>query len=546
MDLNQSLYKNFLLIDDFSNVRKSVRGMLSSLGVKNITEAGNGVEATRQVRENRFDVIMCDYNLGKGKNGSQLLEEWRTKGWLSHETIFVMITAETSRDFVMGALEFQPDDYLAKPFSMDTLQQRLDRWLDRQTALVDVNVALDNEDWPGLARSARTVMETKPRYRGWAQRQYYDALYNQNLLTEAQSFLEGILEKRDQPWARLELYRIQVQKGQLDTAERGLKTLVMLQPNMVEAYDLLAQVQRRLKQSESAQETLSQALARSPRNIPRQRTFADLAIDNGDYYAATRAYKEVVNLAEGTMHESSDTYKDVLRATRGQLQSLDDEALRRRLYKEAGSFLKRLAKAYPDDTDTELFTQAYRVFLADPNDKAAQTQEFLDQLAESASKHLDLLSEDSAMDIAETLYEQGRSDAADGLVDKLRHFHHDSEAFVKRLNQLQSEPVTREARQQAHVLNTQGIENYKKKNYPEAAQQFEEAMKFSPRHPGIILNYIQSTLLAAGKGEQTEQRLDRCLDAVNRLHYLPEDHYQYERYQAIRKKVIELHDKVKT
>lgn len=546
MDLNQSLNKHFLLIDDFSNVRKSVRGMLSSLGVKHITEAANGIEATKQVRDTRFDVILCDYNLGKGKNGSQLLEEWRTKGWLSHETIFVMITAETSRDFVMGALEFQPDDYLAKPFSMDTLQQRLDRWLDRQGALVDVNVALDKQDWPALAKTSRRVMESKPRYRGWAQRQYYDALYQQNLLTEAESFLQGILEKRDQPWARLELLRIQVQRDELSPAERGLKTLVMQQPNMVEAYDLLAEVQKRLKQSESAQETLSQALARSPRNIPRQRTFADLAIDNGDYYAATRAYKEVVSLAEGTMHESSDALKDVLRATRSQLQSLEDDALRRRLHKDANSFLKRLTKAYPEETDTELFTQAYRVFLADPADKNVHSQEFLDKLAESARTHLDLLSENSAMDIAEILYEQGRSDVADELVDKLRSYHRDSDTFVKRLNQLQSEPVTREARRQAHQLNTQGIENYKDKNYAEAAQQFEEAMRFSPRHPGIILNYVQSTLLAAGKGEQTLQRLERCLDAVNRLHYLPEDHYQYERCQAIRRKVIEMHDKVKS
>jgi len=115
LELNQSLNKKFLLIDDFSNVRKSVKAMLNSLGVSHVSEASNGTEATKSVRDQTFDVILCDYNLGKSKNGSQLLEEWRTRGWLSYQTVFVMITAETSRDFVMGALEFQPDDYLAKP-----------------------------------------------------------------------------------------------------------------------------------------------------------------------------------------------------------------------------------------------------------------------------------------------------------------------------------------------------------------------------------------------------------------------------------------------
>lgn len=544
MDLKQSLNKRFLLIDDFSNVRKSVKGMLSSLGVSHIAEAANGIEATKAVRETRFDVVLCDYNLGKGKNGSQLLEEWRTKGWLSYETVFVMITAETSRDRVMGALEFQPDDYLAKPFAMDTLAQRLDRWLDRQGALLPVNSALDAKDWPALAKTARQIMETKPRYRGWAQRKYYDALYNQGQLTEAENFLHGVLEKREQPWAKLELHRIQVQKGQLDVAERGLKTLVMLQPNMVEAYDLLAEVQRQLKQPEKAQETLAQALARSPRNIPRQRHFAELATKNGDYFAATKAYKEVVHLAEGTMHESSNGYKDVLRATRGQLGSLDDDALRRRLHRDAMAFLKKLAKAYPDEADTDFFTQAYRAYLADPKDSQSQGEDFLEKLAESAGEHLDLISEESAVDIAEILYEKGNSKAADGLVDKLRHYHHDSETFVKRLNQLQAEPVSREARLQAHELNSEGIENYKQKNYAEAAEQFEDALQFSPRHPGIILNFVQSSLLLVGRGEGGLNRLDRCLDAVNRLSYLPEDHYQYDRYKTIRQKVIELHDRM--
>jgi DNA-binding response OmpR family regulator len=119
-----------------------------------------------------------------------------------------MITAETSRDFVMGALEFQPDDYLAKPFAMDTLQNRLDRWLDRQSALGPINRALDKKEYPAMAKAARELMENKPRYRGWAQRKYVEALVKQGHTTEATHFLHALLDKRDLPWARLELHRI--------------------------------------------------------------------------------------------------------------------------------------------------------------------------------------------------------------------------------------------------------------------------------------------------------------------------------------------------
>ncbi|MHA7879392.1 MAG: response regulator [Saccharospirillum sp.] len=544
VDLNASLNKRFLVVDDFSNVRKSIRSMLTALGVAHVSEAANGVEATRQVRGGRFDVVLCDYNLGKGKDGSQLLEEWRVRGWLSHETIFVMITAETSRDLVMGAIEFQPDDYLAKPFAMDTLKQRLDRWLDRQASLLEVNKALDQEDWAGVAKAARAVMELKPRYRAWAQRKFVTALLQQGQLTEAEHFLQGLLEKREQPWAQLELCRVQLQRGDDKTAERALKTLVLTQPNLIDAYDLLAQAQLHLKQPKQAQDTLAQALARSPRHIPRQRAFAELAMDNGDYYSATRAYKEIVNLAEGTMHESPDAYKNVLRSTRHHLVSLDDEALARRLHREAQAYLKRLQQAFPGDTDTELFAQAYQAYLEDPKDTSARAQKALKQLAEVAVEKMGELSTDSAAEIAEILYEKNLNAVADDLVDRLKAHHKDNAEFTGRLNALQMEPVTFEARRQAHELNTRGIACYKEKQFRQACDLFEEAQRFSPRHPGIILNLVQSTLLLAGSGDHTLERLQFCLDMVNRLAYLPDDHYQYERYQTLRKKIVDLHTRM--
>jgi len=533
-----------LLIDDFSNVRKSIKGMLNSLGVSQVFEAATGSEATKYVREQRFDVILCDYNLGKSKNGSQLLEEWRTRGWLSYQTVFVMITAETSRDFVMGALEFQPDDYLAKPFAMDTLQNRLDRWLDRQSALGPINRALDKKEYPAMAKAARELMENKPRYRGWAQRKYVEALVKQGQTTEATHFLHALLDKRDLPWARLELHRIEVGEGKLELAERGLKTLVMMQPNMVEAYDLLAEVQILIKQPQKAQETLSQALFRSPRSIARQRAFAVLASDNGDHIAATGAYKEIVSLADGTMHESSRGYKDVLRSTRTQLQSLDDEALKRRLNKDAQALLKKLICQYPNELDTALFSKAYRAYLADAADTEATDPMFLASIAQAALEQLGELGEASALDIVDILYEKGLTKAADELVLDLRQYHKGSGTFVKRLNQLQAEPVTQEARSHAHKTNTDDIEQYKQKDFEAATRLFAEALEFSPRHPGIILKYVQSSLLLMGRSRLTVSQLDRSLDIVNRLEYLPADHYQFERYTNIRDKVIALHTKV--
>ena len=101
---------------------------------------------------------------------------------------------------------------------------------------------------------------------------------------------------------------------------------------------------------------------------------------------------------------------------------------------------------------------------------------------------------------------------------------------------MQAEPVTQEARSHAHKTNTDDIEQYKQKDFEAATRLFAEALEFSPRHPGIILKYVQSSLLLMGRSRLTVSQLDRSLDIVN--------HYQFERYTNIRDKVIALNTKV--
>lgn len=541
LDLTESLDKHVLLVDDFSNVRKSIKSMIVSIGLRNVFEAAHGNEATRLVRENRLDIVMCDYNLEKGKNGSQLLEEWRKQGWLSHETIFVMITAETSRDRVMGTMEFQPDDYLAKPFAMDTLKQRLVRWMERQEALRPVNAALDKGDWAKVGELCKVLLDNRTRYRSWVQRKYYQALLKTERLEEAAQFLKQVLKEREQPWARLEVHRVQVARKELKKAEQGLRELINREPNLIDAYDLLAQVQNMLKQPEHVQHTLEMALERSPLSIPRQRSLAKVAKSNGDLETATRAYKELTRLCDGTMHDSADVYKDALRATRDRMARIDDDAQRRRLRLDAMTYLRKLVNNFPDDADADLVSRAYRAFLNDPQDTRARADGFLKALADKATRTMEDLSQDSAVDIAEIIYEKGENELADELIDKLRDYHRTSKAFLDRLDRVQTEPkTTAETREEARHLNIQGIEQYRKKRFADAVAHFEEALTLSPRHPGIILNYVQSSLLEVGAGALPKERLSQCTELVKRLGYLPRDHHQYDRYLTIRGKLDEL------
>ena len=125
--------KHYLVVDDFAGIRQLLRESLRSLGARNIDQASSGGEAMGLLAKTRYDVVLCDYNLGEGKNGQQVLEEARIRQLLLPSSVFVMVSAEKSVESVMGAAEHQPDAYLVKPITEGVLLSRLNRvWRRKQ------------------------------------------------------------------------------------------------------------------------------------------------------------------------------------------------------------------------------------------------------------------------------------------------------------------------------------------------------------------------------------------------------------------------------
>ena len=61
--------KSYLVIDDFADMRSMIRSMLVAYGVTNIDMAANGKDALKLLSKKSYDVVLCDYNLGEGKDG---------------------------------------------------------------------------------------------------------------------------------------------------------------------------------------------------------------------------------------------------------------------------------------------------------------------------------------------------------------------------------------------------------------------------------------------------------------------------------------------
>ena len=152
-----------LVVDDFAQMRSTCRRMLQDFDPKQVDACGSGDEAFELMRNNNYDIVLCDYNLGSGKDGQQVLEEARHEGILEYASIFIMITGENTKAMVMAAVEYEPDAYLTKPFTKEILFNRLQQFAERKQGLGPVGEAIKNKDYPLAIQTCDTLIQQSPK-----------------------------------------------------------------------------------------------------------------------------------------------------------------------------------------------------------------------------------------------------------------------------------------------------------------------------------------------------------------------------------------------
>ena len=118
-----------LVVKSQATMRAQLRNMLTSIGIEAPQFAVSATMAMRRLRAQRYDLVLCEYNLGEGQDGQHLLEDLRQHRIIPRDTLFVMITAERNYERVTSACELAPDDYILKPLTAETLRVRLLRAL---------------------------------------------------------------------------------------------------------------------------------------------------------------------------------------------------------------------------------------------------------------------------------------------------------------------------------------------------------------------------------------------------------------------------------
>ena len=119
----------FLVVDDFSTMRRIVRNLLKELGFANVDEAEDGAVALQKLKSSPYVFVVTDWNM-PNMDGLTLLQSIRRTPELKHLPV-LMITAEAKKENIIAAAQAGASGYVVKPFTAATLAEKLDKIFEK-------------------------------------------------------------------------------------------------------------------------------------------------------------------------------------------------------------------------------------------------------------------------------------------------------------------------------------------------------------------------------------------------------------------------------
>jgi DNA-binding NarL/FixJ family response regulator len=224
MKLNLAKNTKLLIAEDQVLAKSHMHYALEQLGFKNMDYVDRPSHALVAMQERDYDGIICSYSLRSEQGGYFLLEQLNAEQTLPLTSAFIFTSADTSSEVVHAIIELQPDEFIAKPFSVNELDKRLSRVLSRKHALRNVYLQMDKKDYEkALAEVENFLLQPEhSEHFPLALKIKGEMLVQTQRYHEAISFYESIINIQDFSWAKLGIATSLMALNEFDDAEREI------------------------------------------------------------------------------------------------------------------------------------------------------------------------------------------------------------------------------------------------------------------------------------------------------------------------------------
>ncbi|THF63631.1 response regulator [Pseudothauera nasutitermitis] len=473
-----------LVIDANPGMRTQLRAMLGSFGVNGVQFAVSAANAVRKLRGARFDIVLCEFNLGDGQDGQHLLEDLRSQEIIPLSTLFIMVTTERNYERVVGTAELAPNDYVLKPLAAHALRERLQRALDKREIFLPAYLRVEIGDPLGAVELLRQAEADQPRYLTDLLRLQAELLLATGHTDDAQKTYRRALGEKDLPWAQLGLARILFLRKQHGEAEEMIATLVAEREHYIDAYDLLARCREEDGRLELARDALLAASARSPHRVSRLRHLGEVSFQLGEHERAERVLAEVVRKGKVSGFREPE---DHVRLLQVQLAQGRDEAARATI-RDLDNSMGGHPKA---STCAALARGLY--YAADGEDE--QAREALRTSALAASADGGLLSATLKQELLKACFDNDlETEGSELVLDILRNAADERTleitrgALRMRGREMLAEELEERTREEVRGLIARGAAKAKAGDYDGAVSEMMSAARRMPGNPHVLFN----------------------------------------------------------
>ncbi len=481
--------KTYLVVDDFIGVRQLLREALRSLGARNIDQASSGGEAMGLLNKTRYDVVLCDFNLGEGKNGQQVLEEARMRNLLLPSSVFLMVSAEKSVESVMGAAEHQPDAYLVKPITEGVLLSRLNRVWRKKQVFSLIDQAYAEKDYLRAARLCDEQIALSKAHEIDLLRMKARLMEKSGEPAKARETYERVLAQREYQWARSGLAKIRMADGDYEQARQMFQTVIAENRYYIDAYDQLALAWQKMGKHEEALNVLERAAKLSPNSVPRQRNLGQASLKLGNVGMAEKAFRKCISIGEYSIRKTPDAYLGLARVCG--LKNDPKEALQLLIAAQ-----REFGADHPDMELRTKITEGLVYHESGDYRRARKAGDELEALLQSTGERPDV---PTCLEMATLLFAVGVKEAPVDLLCYVIRNNHDNSFLQDEVQQIfekarmgeEGEKLIRGARKEAIDLMNQGVLLWKTGKLPQAVEWMRNARAALPHNVRILFNSAQ-------------------------------------------------------
>jgi tetratricopeptide (TPR) repeat protein len=504
-----------LIVDDFVNFRRTLKGMLASLGIAHIVDAFDGESALLRLSVSKYDIILCDYNLGPGKDGQQVLEEAKHYKYISYMNIFMMVTAENSMDMVMGVVEYMPDDYLMKPFTKQMLEKKLLSVLEKKIALREIIQTIEVMDYEKALTLCDEVIGKGPKHIREVLRIKGEIFVKIGDHQRTEAFYKEVSSMGKMPWALFGLGKCQYLQGRLEDAKETFTQLIKINDKVMAAYDWLAKVIDAMGNPQEAQTVLMKATEISPRALERQRELGAIAHRNQDLKTAVLSFKTAVKYGKNSAFKTPSDYTTLAKVLVDANSS-----------EEGLSVLRDAHQEFPRDLGAAVQLGLAESVVYQKLNRQEEARESINKVIRAAGKSAVKLPADVELELAKSLILSGDSEKGKEIVRKLIKSNHENEELIadtkkmfEGLNMAQEgQELLDAAVEEVAELNNEGVKLVKEGDLVKATSYFDKAAENLPDNTLINANAAYACMLEMKKNGKTYENIQKAQNYLERVY----------------------------